>query len=103
MLGQGHRVTSHSTSLPPRRVARWPPHDQGLREDRCYATRRDTIHARYWARHQTITDPDHAAARTQTAKGPVPADEVEVEQRSLETYDRIFGVIYGGLSEEGVA
>ncbi|MFE1785469.1 IS21 family transposase [Streptomyces sp. NPDC059506] len=64
-------------------------------------------HARCWARHQTITDPDHAAAaaaaRTNTAKRPVPADELEVEQRSLDTYYRIFGVIDGGLGEEGAA
>jgi transposase len=64
-------------------------------------------HARCWARHQTITDPDHAAAaaaaRANAAKRPVPADELEVEQRSLDTYDRIFGVIDGGLSEEGAA
>ncbi|AQW48280.1 IS21 family transposase [Streptomyces hygroscopicus] len=35
---------------------------------------------------------------------PVPADQLEVEQRPLETYDRIFGVIDGGLTTgEGVA
>ncbi|MFF3874114.1 hypothetical protein [Streptomyces sp. NPDC001978] len=56
-------------------------------------------HARCWARHQSLTDPAHAAARQRF----VPADELEVEQRPLETYDRIFGVIDGGLtSGEGV-
>lgn len=64
-------------------------------------------HARCWARHQTITDPDHAAAaaaaRADAAKRTVPAGELEVEQRSLDTYDRIFGVIDGGLGEEGAA
>ncbi|WP_420709102.1 DUF6368 family protein [Streptomyces sp. AS58] len=32
-----------STSFATRRVARWPPHDQGLCGDHCYTTRRDTI------------------------------------------------------------
>ncbi|MGW9172954.1 Mu transposase domain-containing protein [Streptomyces decoyicus] len=65
-------------------------------------------HARSWARHQTITDPDHAtaaAAARKTAAERRPAPEVtEVEERSLDTYDRIFGVIDGGLStSEGAA
>jgi transposase len=65
-------------------------------------------HARCWARHQSITDPTHAAAaaagRQAVRQRPVPADQLEVEQRPLDTYDRIFGVIDGGLSTgEGVA
>lgn len=65
-------------------------------------------HARCWARHQSITDPAHAAAaaagRTRARIKPVAADQLDVEQRSLETYDRIFGVINGGLSTgEGIA
>ena len=53
-------------------------------------------HARCWADHQTITDPDHAAAaaamrqsRSQTA-GPQIADEVQ--QRPLNDYDTVFGL-----------
>lgn len=53
-------------------------------------------HDRCWARHQTITDPDHAAAaailrraRQQPAAAPV---ETEVEYRSLDDYDRVFGL-----------
>ena len=53
-------------------------------------------HARCWADHQTITDPDHAAAaaamrqsRSQTA-GPQVADEVQ--QRPLSDYDTVFGL-----------
>ncbi|GHC90973.1 transposase [Streptomyces flavofungini] len=70
-------------------------------------------HPRCWARHQTITDPDHAkagktmrgqlhhqqAARrapTQDASGPL----VEVEQRELGSYDRLFTVIEGGGDRE---
>ncbi|MFE4582487.1 IS21 family transposase, partial [Streptomyces chartreusis] len=59
--------------------------------------------------HQTITDPDHAAAAAAARKKaagtkPAPVDVTEVEERSLDTYDRIFGVIDGGLSTgEGAA
>ncbi|MFE6555716.1 IS21 family transposase [Streptomyces sp. NPDC057746] len=66
-------------------------------------------HACSWARHQTITDPDHAAAAAAARKAAVgkkaaPTMTTEVEERSLDTYDRIFGVIDGGLSSgEGVA
>lgn len=65
-------------------------------------------HARCLARHQSITDPTHAAAaaagRAAARQRPVPADQLEVEQRHLETYDRIFGVIDGGLTTgEGAA
>jgi transposase len=65
-------------------------------------------HARCWARHQTLTDPDHAAAATAMRKQagstrPVPLQRTEVEQRSPATYDRIFGVIDGGLDTEGAA
>ncbi|WP_406729236.1 Mu transposase domain-containing protein [Streptomyces sp. GD-15H] len=75
-------------------------------------------HPRCWARHQTITDPDHAdagktmrghlhhqqavqskatrQATTQDASGPL----VEVEQRELSSYDRLFTVIDGGGERE---
>jgi transposase len=53
-------------------------------------------HERCWARHQTITDPTHAAAAAvlrgahhQRVVAPV---ETEVECRSLADYDRIFGL-----------
>ncbi|WP_435846322.1 Mu transposase domain-containing protein [Streptomyces flaveolus] len=53
----------------------------------------------------TLTDPDHAAtaaaARAAAARRPVPTDEFEVEQRSLDTYERIFGVRRRRASEEG--
>ncbi|MEU0428731.1 hypothetical protein ABZ235_35085 [Streptomyces canus] len=66
-------------------------------------------HARSWARHQTITDPDHAAAAAAARKAAAgtkaaPVDVTEVEERSLDAYDRIFGIIDGGLSTgEGAA
>lgn len=66
-------------------------------------------HARCWARHQTLTDPDHAAAAAAARKAaagrkPVSAQNNDVEERSLDSYDRIFGVIDGGLTTgEGAA
>ncbi|WP_229889160.1 Mu transposase domain-containing protein [Streptomyces mirabilis] len=71
-------------------------------------------HPRCWARHQTITDPDHAeagktmrgqlqhhqqAARQATAQDP-SGPLVEVEQRELGSYDRMFTVIEGGGDRE---
>lgn len=69
-------------------------------------------HPRSWARHQTVTDPDHArtatvlrgeyrhhvasqAARSR-AQAAAPDLLIEVEQRELGTYDRVFTVIEGG-------
>ena len=54
-------------------------------------------HDRHWGRHQTLTDPVHAAAaatmrlRAGRITGPVPADD-EVQVRSLADYDRAFGL-----------
>jgi hypothetical protein len=59
------------------------------------AGRRVALHDRCWARHQSITDPDHRAAAQalpklpRTAKRPVID---EVKQRSLSDYDQVFGV-----------
>jgi hypothetical protein len=53
-------------------------------------------HRRCWARHQSITDPAHAAAavelRTARRLAAVPTVSAEVEQRSLADYDRMFGL-----------
>ena len=53
-------------------------------------------HQRCWAKHQTITDPEHRAAAEMLRKLPrttatMPASE-EVEQRSLSDYDQVFGL-----------
>ncbi|WP_316784822.1 IS21 family transposase [Streptomyces sasae] len=76
-------------------------------------------HARCWARHQTITDPEHAAAsarmrgdfrhqqaarardRRLAATGTGPPQLVEVEQRELGSYDRMFTLIEGGATTTG--
>jgi hypothetical protein len=63
-------------------------------------------HPRCWAAHQTLTDPEHAAAaaamraafadrRTGSTLRSAEVD-VEVEQRDLVVYDRVFTVIEGG-------
>ncbi|MEU1593102.1 IS21 family transposase [Streptomyces sp. NPDC005708] len=74
-------------------------------------------HARCWARHQSITDPEHAAAarrlreevwqqqdvRAHAARAALLAPDslgIEVEQRELGTYDRMFTLIEGGAGKE---
>jgi transposase len=52
-------------------------------------------HERCWARHQSITDPDHRAAAEVLRKLPRPVTRPmtdEVEQRPLSDYDQIFGL-----------
>ena len=75
-------------------------------------------HPRCWARHQTLTDPGHAqaarllrgeiwhqqAARAATARRALALAPdnlgVEVEQRELDSYDRMFTLIEGGAGNE---
>jgi hypothetical protein len=57
-------------------------------------------------RQSPILNAAAAAAARKAAAGTkaAPVDVTEVEERSLDTYDRIFGVIDGGLSTgEGAA
>lgn len=52
-------------------------------------------HERAWAAHQSITDPEHAAAATllrATRQHPAPVVADEVEQRPLSDYDAVFGL-----------
>ena len=59
------------------------------------------VHDRCWARHQTITDPQHRAAAAALPARPrvaAPPSSGEVEQRALSDYDKAFG-----LAEEAVA
>jgi len=59
-------------------------------------------HARCWARHQTISDPDHLAAaarlRHQRRAGGYRSATDEVQLRCLADYDQAFG-----LDDQGVA
>jgi transposase len=58
-------------------------------------------HERIWARHQTISDPEHIAAaralRRQRAGVLRPVTEPEVEQRALSVYDTALG-LDGGVA-----
>ncbi|MBT2402089.1 hypothetical protein J7I97_04635 [Streptomyces sp. ISL-87] len=74
-------------------------------------------HTRCWACHQSLTDPEHAAAarllrgevihqaaaRAHAARAAALAPDslgIEVEQRELGTYDRMFTLIEGGAGKE---
>ncbi|MFG2859001.1 IS21 family transposase [Streptomyces mirabilis] len=74
-------------------------------------------HTRCWAKHQSLTDPEHAAAarnlrgevihqqaaRAATARAAALAPDsfgIEVEQRELGAYDRMFTLIEGGGGKE---
>jgi hypothetical protein len=51
-------------------------------------------HLRSWARHRTITDPDHERARIvmRAFAAAVADDDSDVEIRDLSVYDRATGV-----------
>jgi transposase len=70
-------------------------------------------HPRCWAAHQTITDPEHAAAgkamrgeylhhqaATAAAARAAASPTVDVEERELASYDRMFTLIQGGADQE---
>lgn len=61
-------------------------------------------HQRCWAGHQTITDPDHAAAGAELRRSRrlvrVPAIDTEVQRRPLSDYDRLFTTGIDGSDEE---
>jgi transposase len=58
-------------------------------------------HVRCWARHQTISDPDHlcAAARLRAERAAVTGpDEMQVQLRCLADYDAAFGLDDGEVA-----
>jgi transposase len=67
-------------------------------------------HERLWAKHQTVSDPEHVAAartlRIQRLSVIRPAPEPDVQQRRLTDYDAALGLGDGlddGLDDGGVA
>jgi transposase len=95
------RVASNDYSVHPSVIGRLVEVAAGL--ERVVVTcggRLVARHERCWAAHQTITDPDHAAAaaamRRSVDQAARPAVELEVEQRRLSDYDALLGI-------EGVA
>jgi transposase len=119
-LGRDHyvRVDTNDYSVHPRAIGRTVTVRADTEE--ITVTCGDDVvarHARCWARHQSITDPEHAAAaralrgelihqqaaRAATARAAALAPDslgIEVEQRELGTYDRMFTLIEGGGGKE---
>ncbi|MEU9045627.1 MULTISPECIES: IS21 family transposase [unclassified Kitasatospora] len=120
-LGRDHyiRVDTNDYSVHPRAIG----HLVTVRADteQITVTCGDDVvarHARCWARHQSITDPEHAAAarhlrdrvhQQRAARARTAAQArllasaglgIEVEQRELATYDRVFTLIEGGAGKE---
>ncbi len=64
-------------------------------------------HDRLWAKHQTISDPEHVAAAKALRRDRIgllrPAPEPEVQIRALADYDTALGLDEDGLDEGGVA
>jgi transposase len=63
------------------------------------AGRAVAVHDRCWARHQTFTDPDHAAAAVglrdahrSTLRALTRPEQTDVQQRPLSDYDHAFGL-----------
>ncbi|MFE3205937.1 IS21 family transposase [Embleya sp. NPDC059237] len=107
-LGRDHylRLDTCDYSIHPSAIGRVVAVEAGPERIRATVDGREVAsHARCWARHQTITDPDHAAAGARlrlehrrapaTTSGPAALD-LEVEQRDPAAYDRVFHVIEGG-------
>ncbi|GLW59632.1 IS21 family transposase [Kitasatospora phosalacinea] len=119
-IGRDHyiRVDTNDYSVHPRAIG----HTVMIRADNeevIVIAGEDVVarHSRCWAKHQSITDPDHAAAaqvlrgevwhhkaaRAATARAAALAPDslgIEVEQRELGTYDRMFTLIEGGAGKE---
>ncbi|WP_431676219.1 Mu transposase domain-containing protein [Kitasatospora sp. KL5] len=120
-LGRDHyiRVDTCDYSVHPRAIGQQITIRADTEEITATTRTGETVarHARCWARHQTITDPEHAAA-AETLRGQaihqrasraqargltaLALDDlgIEVEQRQLGSYDRIFTLIEGGAGKE---
>jgi transposase len=117
-IGRDHyvRVETCDYSVHPRAIGRRVTVRADTEEVTVITAEGDVVarHARCWARHQTLTDPDHAAAAARlrgqalhlaAASGKAtttPPDVIDVEQRELCTYDRLFTVIDGGGTDQEV-
>ena len=104
-IGRDHwvRIDTNDYSVHPQAIGRTV--QVTVTADQVTATAGATVMARHdrcWARHQTITDPDHAAAaavmRGRAQFAVPPPQHVEVESRDLASYDRVFRVIDGGAA-----
>jgi transposase len=97
------RLDSNDYSVHPSAIGRRIEITAGLDRVRVFCDGKVVAdHERLWARHQTITDPVHAAAgrdlRRQRPAGVLrPVGDPEVEQRRLADYDAALGV-NGGVA-----
>jgi transposase len=97
------RLDSNDYSVHPAVIGRRVEVTAGLDKVRVFCDGKVVAdHERIWARHQTITDPVHAAAgrdlrRQRQAAVLRPVGDPEVEQRCLADYDAALGV------DDGVA
>jgi transposase len=121
-IGRDHylRIDLNDYSVHPRAIGRRVQVTCDADRIRVTTTDGDVVaeHPRCWARHQTLTHPDHkqaadqmrgdfihakataaAAARTTAALAPDNLG-IDVEQRQLDTYDRMFTLIQGGAGQE---
>lgn len=97
------RVDTNDYSVDPRMVGRRVEVSADLRSVRVFAAGALVAdHDRCWAGHQTITDPDHAAAaaalRGRSARHRPVDDPLAVEVRDLSAYDRAFGLDDGQVA-----
>jgi transposase len=120
-IGRDHyiRVDTCDYSVHPRAIGRTVTVRSDNEEVTVIAANGEVVarHTRCWARHQTLTDPDHAAAaralrgqaihqqaaRAATAHAAALAPDslgIDVEQRELGTYDRMFTLIEGGADTD---
>jgi hypothetical protein len=64
-------------------------------------------HARLWAKHQTVSDPEHEAAAKQLRREHLglvrPTAEPQVQIRCLADYDTALGLDDDGLDDDGLA
>ncbi|MEU5032500.1 IS21 family transposase [Streptomyces milbemycinicus] len=120
-IGRDHyvRVDTNDYSVHPRAIGRTVMVRADNEEVTVIASSNDVVarHTRCWARHQSLTDPEHAAAadilrgqaihqqaaRAATAHAAMLGPDslgIDVEQRELATYDRMFTLIEGGAGKE---
>lgn len=97
------RVDTNDYSVDPRMVGRRVEVSADLDRVQVFAAGRLVAdHDRCWARHQSITDPGHAAAvvalRAQSTRHGPPVDPLAVEVRDLSAYDRAFGLDDGQVA-----
>jgi transposase len=120
-IGRDHyiRLDTCDYSVHPRAIGRTVTVRSDTREVTVTTTEGEVVarHPRCWAAHQTLTDAEHAAAAAamradylhQRARGAAgTADraaewDIEVEQRDLVSYDRVFTLIEGGAGKDGEA